>query len=101
MVEAAIRKAEPDVKFVRASLVQIEEELTGPYAVPSLEVSIPTKTDIRLVPKGIYLIGAKGRVDARSRLGTEILVWVEEGGPALRMAVAGDDVAPVTRPVFP
>ena len=69
--------------------------------MPSLEVSVPKKTDIHLVPKGIYVIGARGRVDARSRLGTEILVWVEEGGPALKRTVDRCDVDAVTRPVFP
>ena len=102
LVEKAVRRIDQATKVVRTSPVQINEQLTGPYTVPSLEVSIPGKPGIRLVPKGIYIIGARGRVDARSRLGTQVLVWAEAGGPALKIAVSeGDEaVESSTRPIF-
>lgn len=103
LVEAAIKSVEPAASFVRSTPVQIDEQLTGPYTVTSLEVAIPGKPAIRFVPKGIYNIGARGRVDARSRLGTEVLAWVEEGGQALKTngREADSEIESATRPVFP
>ena len=103
LVEQAVRKIDPKTSITRTSAVQIDEQLTGTYTVHSLEVAIPGKLGIRLVPKGIYNIGARGRVDARSRLSTQVLVWVEAGGPALKISVRGGDqeIESATRPVFP
>ena len=103
LVESAIRRLEPGATFVRTSPVKIDEQLTGPYSVPSLEVSIPGKMGIRFIPKGIYNIGARGRVDARSRLGTEVVVWVEKGGPVLTVTARKDEdeLESSTLPVFP
>ena len=44
----------------------------------------------------------RGRADARSRLGTQVLVWAQAGGPTLRIAVSDDDneIETSTRPVF-
>ena len=103
LVERAIRRVEPNATFSRTTAIDLDERSTGPYTVESLEAVIPGKPGVRLVPQGIYQIGARGRVDAHSRLGTEVLVWVELGGAALRMTVReGEDVLEqATKPVFP
>lgn len=102
LVQKAARSIDPAANVVRTSMVQIDEQLTGLYSVPSLELSMSGKPGIRLVPKGIYNIGARGRVDARSRLGTQVLVWVEDGGPPLTTSFGdGNGVGESsTRPIF-
>lgn len=102
LVERAVRTVDPTSRVVRTSEVTIDEQSTGPYTVPSLELDIPGRPEVRLVPKGIYNIGARGRADARSRLGTQVLVWVEGGGPRVKGAarVGEDEIETSTRPVF-
>jgi len=78
-VTAWVRAAEPGAQFTRPR-VELAEELTGQYSVESLEIARPGKIAVRLIPRGIFMVGAHGRVDARSRLGREILVWIERGG---------------------
>lgn len=101
LIETAAVSIDPGTKVGRTN-VQIDEQLTGAYTVRSLEVSIPGKPGIRLVPKGIYNIGARGRVDARSRLSTQTLVWVEAGGPMLQRDVLenGNEIESATQPLF-
>lgn len=102
LIEKAVLRVDAATKAVRSSPVQINEQLTGSYTVPSLELSIPGKPGIRFVPKGIYNIGARGRVDARSRLSTQVLVWVEAGGPSTLTGVqqGEQEIESATRPVF-
>src|SRR5688500_17050818 len=66
---------EPNAQF---SEIQIDliEQATGPYEAKSLEITRPGRPALRLVPHGRYMVGAEGRVDVRSHLGREILVWV-------------------------
>ena len=102
LVERAVKRINQEAKIVRNTQIEINEQLTGPYSVPSLEVSIPGNPGIRLIPKGIYNIGARGRVDARSRLSTQILVWVEDGGPSMTTNVREGETEfeSASRPVF-
>jgi len=73
---------EPNVRFSE-TVVVLDEGATGGYEAKSLEVVRSGKPALRLVPRGRYMVGAEGRVDVRSRLGRETLVWVREGGPAV------------------
>ena len=73
---------EPDAQFTETR-IDLVEEATGPYKAKSLDIARPGRPALRLVPRGRYMIGAEGRVDVRSRLGSEILVWVRAGGPAV------------------
>lgn len=80
----------------------LSEEATGVYQVQSLDVAISGLPPIRFVPRGIFMVGAHGRVDVRSRLGREILVWVESGGPALHFDTRlGGEAEHVSQPLFP
>jgi hypothetical protein len=83
--------------------VELAEESTGVYQVQSLEVSFPDLPAVRFVPRGIFMVGARGRVDVRSRLGREVLVWVEAGGPVLKITeIRGEEPEmEIGRPVFP
>jgi hypothetical protein len=82
--------------------VELSEEPTGAYKLQSLEVSLPGLPAVRFVPRGIFMVGAHGRVDVRSRLGREVLVWVEEGGPVLNVTedFAIEPEAVISRPLF-
>ena len=73
---------EPDASFSETA-TELVEEATGRYKAKSLEVARKGRPALRLIPRGRYMVGAEGRVDVRSRLGREILVWVRSGGPAL------------------
>jgi len=86
-----------------ATRVEMNEEATGPYELESLDVSLPGLPAVRFVPRGIFMVGARGRVDVRSRLGRQTLVWLEAGGPALTTAVDPDQETEtvISRPLFP
>jgi hypothetical protein len=83
--------------------VDLSEEATGVYQVQSLDVSLPGLPALRFVPRGIFMVGAHGRVDVRSRLGREVLVWLEPGGPAIRFSTRSGDEAErvISRSLFP
>jgi hypothetical protein len=87
----------------RQTTVQMNEEATGPYELESLDVTLPGFPAVRFVPRGIFMVGARGRVDVRSRLGRQALVWLEAGGPALTAAVNPDQETEmvISRPLFP
>ena len=100
-VQAWVVARLPAAQFHRTR-VPLNEEATGPYEVESLEVSLPGLPAVRLVPRGIFMVGARGRVDVRSRLGRQALVWIEAGGPALTATVnPGQETETViSRPLF-
>lgn len=102
IVEGAAKRFESGASVMRSGRVRIDEQLTGPYEVSTLDVLFPGKPGIVLVPRGIYNIGARGRVDARSRLGTQVLVWVQAEGIALQVSVRDGDeeIESATRPLF-
>jgi hypothetical protein len=95
-------KRYPNATF-RQTPVDLSEEATGVYQVQSLDVVIPGLPAVRLIPRGIFMVGAHGRIDVRSRLGREVLVWLETGGPALRVGIRSGDEAEqmISRPLFP
>ena len=99
----AVRQHYPGAVVQSAPEVTIDEELTGPYSIEGLEIIMPDKSSIRLVPVGIYNIGARGRVDAHGPLSAEVLVWVQAGGPEIRSELKEkeDIIDAATRPVFP
>jgi hypothetical protein len=85
------------------SRVDLSEEATGTYEVQSLEIAIPGLPAVRFVPRGIFMVGASGRVDVRSRLGREVLVWQEPDCPSIPSSTSvGNDVEHlIGRPLFP
>jgi hypothetical protein len=100
-VRAWIATRAPGAVFHRTR-VQVNEEATGPYELESLDVSLPGLPAVRFVPRGIFMVGARGRVDVRSRLGHQPLVWLEAGGPVLTATLNPDQEAEmvISRPLF-
>ncbi len=87
------------------STVALSEESTGAYGAVSLDFVYADAGGIRLIPRGIFMVGAQGRVDVRSKLGRQMLVWVRSEGPSVTTAVAdsastSDEIA-ISRPLFP
>jgi len=75
---------DPKVQIAEESIT-IKEEPVDPYHAKVLVINRPNYKTIRLIPRGRWIIGAEGRVDVKSDLGTETLVYVSEGGPAIRI----------------
>lgn len=100
-VKEWVRADEPQATFAETS-VDLAEEFTGPYKAGSLEIARPGGIAVRLIPRGIFMVGAHGRVDARSRLGREILVWVETDSSHIHVRVGQGDrtLEQVTRPLY-
>ncbi|HEY2589850.1 MAG TPA: hypothetical protein VGI81_29165 [Tepidisphaeraceae bacterium] len=100
-VQRWITARRPDAEFHRTQ-VELSEEATGVYQLDSLDVALPGLPSLRFVPRGIFMVGAHGRVDVRSRLGREVLVWLEAGEPSLATSeAAGDDAERIiSRPIF-
>jgi hypothetical protein len=95
---------EPSSQFSETD-IELLEEATGRYTARMLEIARLGRPAIQLVPRGRYMLGGEGRVDVKSRLGREILVWIRAGGPevAFRFS-AGSGEAPEElsgRPMFP
>ena len=67
--------------------VTLREEPVDPYLAKSLVVKRPEYKTVRLIPRGRWIIGAEGRVDMKSDLGTETFVYVSEGGSAVKIDV--------------
>jgi hypothetical protein len=96
-----IAERRPDAVFTTTD-VELSEETTGAYKLQSLEVSLSGLPAVRFVPRGIFMVGAHGRVDVWSRLGREVLVWVESGGPHLEITenVGNEPESVISRPLF-
>lgn len=67
--------------------ISLHEEPVEPYQAKVLVVKRPAYKTVRMIPRGRWIIGAEGRVDMKSDLGTETLVYVSEGGPAIKIDV--------------
>lgn len=64
------------VTGISAGEIQITEQLTGAYLAPEISFNAAA-TNIRLTPKGFFIIGANGRVDAHSNKGRHaMLIYV-------------------------
>lgn len=63
--------------------ISLKEEPVDPYEARVLVIKRPEHKVVRMVPRGRWIIGAEGRVDLKSSLGTETLVYVSDGGPAI------------------
>lgn len=58
--------------------IAVKEEAIEPYQAKVLVIDRPTYKPVRLIPQGRWIIGAEGRVDMKSDLGTETLVYESE-----------------------
>lgn len=59
------------------------EGLSGPYKAKQFDFIIDDTLKISLLPSGIWLIGAKGRIDISGPSGSEKLLFFFSGGPGM------------------
>ena len=57
--------------------ITIQEDPVGKYSAQSMWIDCPSRKRIQLIPRGRWILGAEGRVDIKSDLGMETLVYVE------------------------
>ncbi len=101
-VERWLVDLEPSDHF-RRTAVELAEQRFGTYKAQSLEVVRGDVGPLHFVPRGRDMLGAFGRVDVRGVLGSEMLVWVAAGGPAVGFSFSdGSPTAEVVgRSMFP
>ena len=75
---------DPEATFPQEEIITIKEEPVDAYKANVLVISRPDRKPVRLIPRGCWIIGAQGRVDMKSDLGTETLVYVLDGGPTIQ-----------------
>ena len=73
---------------IERSRTQLTEEYLGTYEVDKLTFTIG-QDKVVAKPIGTLLIGSRGRVDLSGVRKTLRIVYLEEGGPAMRIAIAG------------
>ena len=70
--------------------VELAEDYLGTYDAEALAMSIGND-EIIAQPVGTMLIGSSGRVDLTGPCKTLRIVLLEKGGPAMKIAISGDD----------
>lgn len=63
------------------------EELSGPYKTSQYHLQIDRDLHISLKPYGIWLVGARGRIELLGPSGREKLVYFYVGGPATTIEI--------------
>jgi hypothetical protein len=59
-----------------------QEEMSGEYTTSEYELIVDNALKITLVPYGIWIVAAQGRIDIVGPSGSEKLVYLKKGGPA-------------------
>lgn len=59
------------------------EELSGPYKTKQYKFKIDEDLSISITPFGIWIIGARGRIDVSGPSGSEKFVFLSIGGPSM------------------
>ena len=70
---------------VSQEVTTLHEEPVEPYSANVLKIERPDYKTVHLIPRGRWIIGAEGRVDMKSSLGTETLVYVSDGGDSIKI----------------
>jgi hypothetical protein len=81
LTEDLLRKLIYDEHVVEAERVQTEitEEYVGTYSIPKLVLKVGNEK-VELLPKGVNVIGAAGRVDLRGARDAVTLIRVRKNG---------------------
>jgi hypothetical protein len=77
--------------------VEKTEELSGTYSTTQFELLLDETLKLSLVPYGIWIIGAKGRIDIAGPSGREKLVYFMPEGPAVSVAEPGETYSTETK----
>ena len=67
--------------------IEKKEEISGTYSTFKYVLTIDKKLKICLVPCGIWIIGARGRIDILGPSGYEKLVYLCKGGPVAAIEI--------------
>lgn len=62
-------------------------ERNGSYNTPLLEIKNENKLIANLVPKGIWIIAAEGKLELSGSSGKESIVYLTEGGPTRKIEI--------------
>ena len=89
IIKEWMNQADPSAGLSRDE-VDVREQDIAPYQAPVLVIDRQDCNQVRLLPRGRWIIGAEGRVDMKSDLGTETLVYVTEGGPYMVIQVLSE-----------
>jgi hypothetical protein len=65
-----------------------KEELSGEYSTKQYNINIDDSLKISLVPYGIWIVAAKGRVDLVGPSGNEKLVYLLKSGPTTTIEIS-------------
>jgi hypothetical protein len=81
--EAFIQWLKEDGRDVQNSERKItrQEGISGEYATSEYELIVDNALKITLVPYGIWIVAAKGRIDIVGPSGNEKLIYLNKGGP--------------------
>lgn len=77
--------------------IELNEEFSGPYVAPTMIIHIGLQ-EIKLLPIGTMLVGAKGRVDVVGRAGTSRLLLVDKKATSPSQFIAITIVDPKNPP---
>lgn len=77
-----IQESGHEVEMFEEEVTKVEE-LSGPYNVKQYTLLIDRDIRISIKPFGIWLIGAKGRIDVSGPSGSEKFVFLSIGGPGV------------------
>ena len=64
--------------------IKKNEEMSGNYDTVQYNFTIDNDLKFSLEPYGIWIVGARGRLDLKSKIGSEKLVYLSEGGLAIK-----------------
>lgn len=77
------------------------EESSGQYDTFRYTITIDEKIKLCLVPYGIWIVAARGRVDILGPSGSEKLIYLYKGGPAVTIEMqSGSHVEKTTHQQF-
>ncbi len=65
------------------------EEMSGDYQTKKLTILSGEDKVVELIPGGIWIIAAYGRLDLVGKSGSEVIVYLREGGPHTQVTISG------------
>jgi hypothetical protein len=78
----------PRMQFKEIDILR-REELSGEYRTTKLTILSEEDKVAELIPGGIWIIAAFGRLDLVGKSGSEVIVYLSEGGPHTQVTTSG------------
>jgi hypothetical protein len=92
---AWLKEESHDVDVSEENIVN-NEQPSGPYNTFKYTITIDKKINLCLVPYGIWIVAAKGRVDISGPSGFEKLVYLSRGGPVTSFEITSGNYSEKT-----